>query len=88
MKRLVVAVTGASGAPYAVRFLEQAARHCDEIYLTLSSNADAVLKTEMDREWESVLANLPERQVTLSERLLHPARIGQLPPRRHGDRPV
>jgi flavin prenyltransferase len=57
--KLVVAVTGASGAPYAVRFLEQAARHCSEIYLTLSSNADAVLKTECDREWGSVLATLP-----------------------------
>ena len=59
MKRLVVAVTGASGAPYAVRFLSEAARHCDEIFLTLSSNADAVLKTELDREWGGVLDGLP-----------------------------
>ena len=59
MKRLIVAVTGASGAPYAVRFLEQATRHCDEIYLTLSSNADAVLKTERNQTWASVLESLP-----------------------------
>ena len=59
MKRLVVAVTGASGAIYAVRFLEQAVRHCDEIYLTLSSNADSVLKTERDKQWGSLLGALP-----------------------------
>jgi 4-hydroxy-3-polyprenylbenzoate decarboxylase len=57
--KLVVAVTGASGAPYAVRFLGQVALHCDEVFLILSSNADAVIKTECNREWESVLNELP-----------------------------
>ncbi|MGC4046947.1 MAG: flavin prenyltransferase UbiX [Armatimonas sp.] len=55
--KLVVAVTGASGAPYAIRFLEQASPHCEEIFLTLSSNADAVLKTECDRTWDSVISS-------------------------------
>ncbi len=45
-RRLVVAVTGASGALYAVRFLRQAARHYDEIYVMLSGNAPAVFSTE------------------------------------------
>jgi len=45
-RRLVVAVTGASGALYAVRFLRQAARHYDEIYVMLSDNAPAVFATE------------------------------------------
>ena len=45
-RRLVVAVTGASGALYAVRFLRQAARHFDEIYVMLSDNAPAVFQTE------------------------------------------
>jgi 4-hydroxy-3-polyprenylbenzoate decarboxylase len=45
-RRLVVAVTGASGALYAVRFLRQAARHYDEIYVMLSDNAGAVFATE------------------------------------------
>ncbi len=45
-KRLVVAVTGASGALYAVRFLRQASRHYDEIYVMLSDNAVAVYNTE------------------------------------------
>lgn len=45
-KRLVVAVTGASGAIYAVRLLREAARHFDEIYVCLSDNAPAVFATE------------------------------------------
>ena len=45
-RRLVVAVTGASGALYAVRFLRQAARHYDDVYVMLSGNAPAVFQTE------------------------------------------
>ena len=45
-RRLVVAVTGASGALYAVRFLRQAARHYDEVYVMLSDNAPAVFAAE------------------------------------------
>ncbi len=45
-KRLVVAVTGASGALYAVRFLRQAARHFDQVYVMLSDNAPAVFTQE------------------------------------------
>jgi 4-hydroxy-3-polyprenylbenzoate decarboxylase len=41
-----VAVTGASGALYAVRFLRQAARHFDHIYVMLSDNAPAVFAQE------------------------------------------
>ena len=46
-RRLVVAVTGASGALYAVRFLRQAARHYDAVYVMLSGNAPAVFETEI-----------------------------------------
>ena len=46
-RRLVVAVTGASGAIYAVRFLRQAARHYDAVYVMLSGNAPAVFQTEI-----------------------------------------
>ena len=42
-----MAVSGASGALYAVRFLRQATRHFDEIYLILSENAAAVYRQEM-----------------------------------------
>ena len=47
-RRLVVAMGGASGAIYAVRFLRQAVKHYDEIYLTMSRNVPSVLATEMD----------------------------------------
>ncbi len=46
-RRLVVAMGGASGAVYGVRFLRQAVRRFDEVYVTLSRNAPSVLATEM-----------------------------------------
>jgi flavin prenyltransferase len=45
--RLVVAMTGASGAIYGVRFLQQAVRHFETIYLALSDQAIQVLNTEL-----------------------------------------
>lgn len=45
-RRLVVSVTGASGALYAVRFLRAAACHYDELYVMLSDNAPAVFQAE------------------------------------------
>lgn len=45
--RLVVAMTGASGAIYAVRFLRQAVRRYPEVFLTLSDQAIQVLQTEL-----------------------------------------
>jgi flavin prenyltransferase len=45
--RLVVGVTGASGAIYAQRFLRQAVRHYEEIYLVLSTQAVDVAATEL-----------------------------------------
>lgn len=47
-RRLVVAMGGASGAIYGVRFLRQVVRRFDEVYLILSENARDVLRTEMD----------------------------------------
>ena len=45
--RLVVGVTGASGAIYAQRFLIQATKHWNEIYLILSEQAIQVAATEL-----------------------------------------
>lgn len=47
MRRLVVAVTGASGAIYAQRFLVQAAKVYDDIYLCLSDQAGQVAHAEL-----------------------------------------
>lgn len=46
-KRLVVAITGASGSIYAVRFLEAVLEQYDRIYLTITENAAMVIRTEL-----------------------------------------
>ncbi len=46
-RKLVVGITGASGAIYAQRFLIQAVRHFDEIFLTMSEQAIQVAATEL-----------------------------------------
>lgn len=45
--KLVVAVTGASGAIYAQRFLRHAARLWDEVFLMMSEQAAQVAATEL-----------------------------------------
>lgn len=45
--RLVVGVTGASGAIYAQRFLCEAARRFESVYLTMSDQAIQVFATEL-----------------------------------------
>lgn len=45
--RIVVAVTGASGAIYAQRFLQQAVQHYDSIHLIMSRQAIQVAATEL-----------------------------------------
>ncbi|MCS7064640.1 MAG: UbiX family flavin prenyltransferase [Fimbriimonadales bacterium] len=56
--RLVVGVTGASGAIYAVRFLRHARPHFHEVYLICSDQAIQVLQTELalDIERETLCA--------------------------------
>jgi len=46
-RRLVVAITGASGSIYGVRFLEAVLEHYDRIYLTVTENASMVIRTEL-----------------------------------------
>ncbi len=45
--RLVVAVTGASGAIYAQRFLREVAERYEQVYLMLSAQAVQVAQTEL-----------------------------------------
>lgn len=47
MKPIVLAVTGASGAPYALRLLEVLLRHDLEIHLVMSPAATEVFRTEV-----------------------------------------
>jgi len=52
-RRLVVAITGASGAPYAIRFLQEATRHYSEIYVAISDQAMQVIGIETGRQIDS-----------------------------------
>jgi len=45
--RLIVAMTGASGAIYAVRFLRQAAQHYQQVFVMASDQAVQVASTEL-----------------------------------------
>src|SRR6185503_839655 len=45
---IVVAITGASGAPYAVRLLEQLLAADRQVWLIVSSHGMRLLHTEMD----------------------------------------
>ncbi|MRX27503.1 flavin prenyltransferase UbiX [Kangiella sp. HZ709] len=47
-KAITLAITGASGAPYALRLLQQLVNHYQHCYLMLSSAARVVLATECD----------------------------------------
>ena len=50
MDPLVVAITGASGAPYAVRLLECLQASSIPVHLTISPSGAQVLKQELDIE--------------------------------------
>jgi 4-hydroxy-3-polyprenylbenzoate decarboxylase len=68
-----VAITGASGAIYAVRFLEQAAAHFERIYLSVSEQAVQVASTELDRSIdtlsvEKLLGSTAYENITLLDR--------------------
>jgi len=45
-RRLVVAVTGASGSIYAARFLDAVLPHYDRIYLAMTENAQTIMRAE------------------------------------------
>jgi len=46
---LVVAITGASGAPYGVRLLEVLLAAGREVHLSVSPSGQAVIQEELDR---------------------------------------
>ncbi|MHB1001397.1 MAG: UbiX family flavin prenyltransferase [Armatimonadota bacterium] len=46
-RRLTVAITGASGSIYALRFIEAILEQYDRIYLTTTLNAEMIIKQEL-----------------------------------------
>ncbi|UQN45265.1 UbiX family flavin prenyltransferase [Agarivorans sp. B2Z047] len=72
-KEITLAITGASGAPYALCLLEQLVKKQFTIHLLVSSAAKVVLATEVDEQWPSS----PEKaQAFLQERFS--AKPGQI----------
>ncbi len=47
-RRITIAMTGASGAPYAIELIQQLINQDIKVFLLLSSAAKVVLKTEME----------------------------------------
>jgi flavin prenyltransferase len=73
--RLIVGLTGASGAIYAVRFLRQAVRYYEKVYVTASEQALQVLATETDQPIadrkltaETLLGEPSERLIVLDRK--------------------
>ncbi len=52
-KEITLAITGASGAPYALCLLEQLLKRQFKVHLLVSSAAKVVLATEVDEQWPS-----------------------------------
>ena len=57
---LVLAMTGASGAPYAVRLLEVLLRGGYEVHLLISPSGQAVIRQELHREVDLKNFELPQ----------------------------
>ena len=57
---LVLAMTGASGAPYAVRLLEVLLRGGQEVHLLISPSGQAVIRQELNREVDLKNFALPQ----------------------------
>jgi 4-hydroxy-3-polyprenylbenzoate decarboxylase len=57
-RRLVVAITGASGAVYAVRLLEAIVEHYDKIFVTLTENASNIIRSELGIDFSIDKADL------------------------------
>jgi 4-hydroxy-3-polyprenylbenzoate decarboxylase len=51
-ERLIVGITGGSGAIYGVRLLHRALESYDEVYACVSHAASIVLRQELDREFD------------------------------------
>ncbi|AOE50548.1 flavin prenyltransferase UbiX [Kangiella sediminilitoris] len=72
-KAITLAVTGASGAPYALRLLQELSNHYSVVYLMLSSAARVVLATECGVQVSKAPSSIEQ---TLAQNLdIDPGRI-------------
>ena len=57
MKKIILGITGASGAIYARRFLDLTQGHC-ELHVVASDTAPVVFREELDLDLEAYLESL------------------------------
>ncbi len=65
---LVLAITGASGAPYAVRLLEVLLAAGEDVHLTISPAGQTVLQAELNRTIDLNAFRLEDLIPTLGEK--------------------
>lgn len=63
MKALVVAITGASGAIYGIRLVEELLRSGYRIYLLISKQAFSIIKTETGVNWAGKTESEIEKKI-------------------------
>ncbi len=59
-RKIVVGITGASGACYALKLLEEAAKVCTEIYVILSDQAAQVINLETEQKIDGKQPNVKD----------------------------
>lgn len=65
MKRLVIAITGASGSVYAKSLLRHVAPHYDQLYAIMSENAIGIMREELGTEDLRSMLETPEKLTIL-----------------------
>jgi len=75
MKRIIVGITGASGAPYARRLLELLDGHV-ELHVVCSTTSSLVFKEELDESLSDFLASLKSVEIHGHKNFLSPIASG------------
>jgi len=63
MKSFIVAVTGASGAIYCIRLLEELLKSRNRVYLIISKQAFSIIKTETGINWSGKTESEIEKKI-------------------------
>ncbi|MDO8684403.1 MAG: flavoprotein, partial [Armatimonadota bacterium] len=64
-KRLVVAITGASGSVYAISALRHLVSHYHQIYVIASDNARGIMRDELGSDDIPALVGMPDNLTML-----------------------
>lgn len=65
VKRLVVAITGASGSVYAISCLRHVASHYDQVYAIVTENAAGIMQEELGTDDLPSMIDMPDKLIVL-----------------------